>query len=294
MMKRKIIVFLSILFFSICAAQEKFQTEFQNEFDNVQKKLGVLDPWQVKIFKEEVIVFPERFIKNYTRQAQGLSAEVDIESIRGHLKFSAKNIFKGTEFPLIILFDLDQACTVCLESEAMFKSFISSVFERRAFKPVWIENKKKRNDLDEFIIENIAKNKAMGGVFFQFKQLLTNEDEAAHEDEARYLVSAAFHFAQVPLLDQKFQFQVDTTEVGNFNEVVFSLLAQAFLEFNQKLDFTQANQLQEGSDRILLEVSGVKTYKHLTELVIELQNKFMQNKFMNDKVLLHKISPGRV
>src|SRR4051794_9867340 len=65
-------------------------TQLKSAVTASASKLGELEPWQKRIFSEEVVPQYQRFVRDYRSSGtSGVTAEIDLESLRQYLRFYA-------------------------------------------------------------------------------------------------------------------------------------------------------------------------------------------------------------
>lgn len=103
-------------------------------------KLGVVSPWQKKIFDEEVLSQPQRFVRDYRASAKGIDADVDWGSIKNYLSFHSSRVIKTaptksvTQPPLWYWIGAERGCLKCAQALPGIKKIIKSRVENRGFR----------------------------------------------------------------------------------------------------------------------------------------------------------------
>src|SRR4051812_6455948 len=81
------------------ALQEKLKDAVRES----EPKLGTLEPWQKKIFEDEVVPSYQVFIKDYRSVGREISADVDVDSIRNYLAYYAPSVSKPKENAALVV-----------------------------------------------------------------------------------------------------------------------------------------------------------------------------------------------
>ena len=75
------------------AAMSQLEVRLQGKVREYFSQLTDLEPWQRRLFSEEVLPQYQRYIKNYQEGAGKLDAEVDLEKIRRSIAFYGASFF---------------------------------------------------------------------------------------------------------------------------------------------------------------------------------------------------------
>lgn len=120
-------------------------------------RFGELRSWQLRVFDEDVVPHPNRFIKDYrSNTAQGVSAEVDDEAIRAFLEFHATPEKLESESPKALstqsgapasrlawlVAKSDPACDACAKMLPGVKAGLEAQLVRRGFTIVSLNDSK--------------------------------------------------------------------------------------------------------------------------------------------------------
>ncbi len=245
------------------------------------------EPWQTRIFNEEVLVYPDRFIKGSRKSEIGLSVEIDLEGIKKHLDFYAAKLLdipldkKDPKFLSLVFSERD---------EEALKSLLNGFLERRGFKPVSINlghgNQQKK------MLDWVEKNKSTGGILLEVNKIPAEELDPAHADEVRYRVVEFFTVRSALLKEYFYKSQFEVGDEESLQEPLFHLMAQTFLDLSSKMNLANNKRPSESPSTLsdfTVEIQGSLDFKLLTQLTLQLQNKFMR-----DKVEKHKVSRGEV
>lgn len=164
-----------------------------------KKQFGEMRTWQSRVFDEDVVSHPNRFIKDYrSNSAQSVSAEVDDDAIRAFLEFHAlpekadseeskpstdKASVPSSRLAWIIA-KSDGGCDACAKMLPVVKAGLEAQLVRRGFTTVSVNESKS------------SAAKAKTGLYTVLSLGFASKDpnDTAHADEVNYEVRLS-HFA---------------------------------------------------------------------------------------------------
>lgn len=258
---------------------------------DAQKTLGQMDPWQKRLFDEEVMPQALRFIKDYRNNvsADRVEVEIDFESLRNYLRFYAPVVLakvwgKGSPSasipasPTPLLKDLkiltylraDSNCTKCVEAEKNLRQLVKSRLELRGFTPVWLTSEELGSGvrlmgklLDEKVAEQ-AKAKNFAGAFvLDWAPVPVDDIESAHADENHYFIHSFILIRDLAKLDGR----MELMDTDTFETSTARLLTDAFTEVGLRSASVQSDAAQTvAKEEVLLEITGVKDFAQYTKL----------------------------
>jgi hypothetical protein len=276
-MKRLLFFNIALLFLLagvVWSAPQNTEMQLKSSILNVQSQLGNLEPWQKKVFLDDVLPLYQRFIKDYrpSSNGPGLLVDVDRESIRRFLKYHPnKNNPRA-----MALMKVDPACNKCVTSaEEIQKSYQASL-ERRDFVVTWITSKDlgtsvtTGKELDEKLV-NFAEAKGVPVVVsVQLRVAPIDNIDTAHADEEHYQVSTFLYVKDLVKTDG----HVELMSSDSFRIPSLRLLADVMTEAGSKVEVKEQTQEAAEIDEILLQINGVRSIAEFSKL-----KKFISNKF---------------
>lgn len=245
------------LFGNLIWATQTVPIQLQQLILDAESKLAPLEPWQTKIFREEVVPQSQKFVRDFRQSTAGLNVEIDFDAIKNYLRFYAPKHFpldqamKGPEILLSLV--AESTCTKCIQSAAELKKLMKERVERRGFIPTWIEALS--SDQVEKLLSNGNK---VAALLVETKKAAGDDEDAAHADEQRFTIRSSL---QIRGLGQQ-KGQLEIFDTGSFEKTAHQLLTDLFAEVGKKLDqnLTQSNSSER--NEYLLEVTGIQSFGH--------------------------------
>jgi len=250
---------------------------------DAQKKLGMLESWQIRIFEEEVVPQYRRFIRDYRPMGTSLNVEVDFENLQNYLKFYAPKVLphliskdraKGLlavsgansatqDFRLLVFLKTDPACAKCTASEPAIRALVKSRVEARGFVPVWVapeevgDTKLAGRLLHETLTELSRKKGSPGALVVHWAPVPVDDIDSAHADEKHYFVHSFLNIRDLA----KDEGKMDLMDSDSFETSLVRLLTASISELGVKADRTVREQAIS-KEEILIEISGFRDFAH--------------------------------
>ncbi len=263
-----------------------------NDFENMrvrsavvdaQKKLGELEPYQKRMFEDEVVPQAGFFVRNAQSTSSGLNVDVDVEAIRGFLSFYAPRTL-GLDDPkkpaqVFVLLQTSEDCGKCKDASPEIRKQAVSTLEHRGIKAVFVgENelppqlkdpKAQAKQLTAFAAEVARSKGAAGSLVIAWKPIEPEDLEGAHADEKQYRISLAL---DVPALGHA-EGQSDIMDEDSFEKSSSRLMTEAWtrLGTGRGSATAVATARKDTQSEILIEVKGVKDYEHYLKIREALQ-----------------------
>lgn len=253
------------------AADEGINVKLQSFLQDAKKRLGPLEPWQNRLFEEEVMTQPKRFIRDYRASAKGVEAVADIESIRKYLRFYGPRSLKRENPQILVVVRAERGCAKCAASVAGVRSVVKTRLERRGLGLIWAQPRELSlaiqanggtggasgghtllDALDELAIQKGA----VGALLVESVTAPVDAIDTAHADEAHFLVKSALVIRDLGKEEE----QIDLLDNGDMEKSAAKLLTDAFTGVGDKLERLQANQSDLNRGEFLVEVTGFEDY----------------------------------
>lgn len=268
-------IFLVSLILSVSLAYsaetDTVKTQLKNALVDAFTKLGQVEPWQKKIFDEEVMMQYQRFIRDYRQTGPNLSVEVDLDSLKKYLRFQAKK----TDAQAWVYLRAQPSCGRCGASFEDIKKLVKERLERRGFVPTWLTPEeigdvnlagKALNDR----VYVLAKNKNAGAALVVQWQLAPIDDiDTAHADEEHFQITSWFTLRDLAKNENK----LELLSTDSFLIFASRLLTDAFTELGGKVDALQVADGSSGKDEIALEINGVRDFVHFAMVKAQVQGR---------------------
>ena len=253
-------------------------------------ELGSLEPWQERLWQEEVLPQALRFIKDYRALPSGLQADVDVQSIRHFLKFYAPRAFSGggvNQPKLLVYLNTDSQCKKCTESLPQIKAYVNNVLDNRGFQPVWLTDSEMLvgtpgpKVLEDRLSALCRQKKERAGIIVTFTPAPSEEIDTAHADEPRYLIDLVMSLRGVSQIQRKKEI------LGNesFIQSVTQLMTDIFTELGSVWDQRKLADLDSDSDEVLIEIEGTRDFEQYSKIKNELTEQLKPFGALSDRAI---------
>ncbi|MBC7692371.1 MAG: hypothetical protein H7222_11465 [Methylotenera sp.] len=238
-----------------------------------QKKLGTLEPWQKKIFDEEIMPDSSRFIRDY----RGNEVEVDVEGLRSYLSFYAPKALGKAEIKALVHLKSDQDCAKCAAALPAVKRRLQSYLVRRGITPVWVTGdelltkdeitapdpsteapvSKAGEALVELKLAELVRKKGVNGAWSaELKQVA----DAEHPGEDHYQVSLHMRMnSSGAAKDLKADKTLEVLKNDSMETAVSRMMVDTLSELG-----TQSNTIaQVASDELEVSIKGLTSFNQM-------------------------------
>lgn len=259
-------------------SSQSVQEALKSIISNYQTKLKDLEPWQKRLFSEEVVPQYSRFVKDYRLNGNLLQVEIDADAIKKFLAFHYNSKGDKTKEVRIGVYIRSAGdCVRCGAALPKIKPLAVARLERRGFTPVWIQPGDLRDlsgkssglqlvgkALDDRILQVAARKGWMGAMVIQLQIAANDPGDTAHADEKRTSVRSALLFREMEGGIQKAERQEGGIEVLESDPVdpsVGRVLSDAFTDLGAKvLALGGLNSNQAAGEETAVFVSGVRDF----------------------------------
>lgn len=231
--------------------QEDVALKLQKKLLSEESKLGELEPWQKKIFLEEVVPQSQKFTRDFRQSAQGLTADFDFQNIQNYLRFYGPRLFSQEKGGPQVLLTVksESSCSKCTESLSEIKKLIKARMERRGLIPTWVEPGS---------IPSAQVSKKPMSLEVELKKAVGDDEDAAHADELKFLVRSTLTIRGVGKQDG----QLEIFDTGSFEKTVSQILTDLFTEVGRKLENNSSRILNLDRNEYTMEVKGIHGFGH--------------------------------
>jgi hypothetical protein len=248
------------------AATNTISDSLQNAIIEAKKKLGELDEVQNKLFDEEAVPQYQRFIKDYRSTGSGVSAEVDLDTLKKYLAYRSAPSMKR-KFTVALY--SEKGCAACAESLPAIKKLITERLERRGYFPRWAGPEDLGNPglsgkaLEEKAADASRQKSDSGVLVLQWKQAPVDVEDAVHADEKHFILQSFIWADQT-----KYEGQLEIGAEDSFETAAAKLLAESFtaLGAGKLASTTAVEEISDSDDELLLEISGLRDFNQYKKL----------------------------
>lgn len=229
---------------------------------DAKKRLGRLEPWQNRIFDDEVLTESRRFIRDYRASQNGVEAQADMDSIRKYLQFYGPKTLKKEKGTIVVAYLPARSCPKCVTSAPVIRTLLRERLENRGLTVIWAnprelsaESRDPRVAIDALATEK----KAVGSLLVEAGPAPVDSIDAAHEEDQLFRIKSTLSIHD-PALEAKEQQQLDLLDNGDFERSESKLLTDAFTDLGDQLEQRSAGQSDTQRGEVLVEVSGFGDY----------------------------------
>ena len=264
---------------SYCVAES---VPLKSIVQNAQKQLKSQEPWQERLFFEEVMPQFQRFI-------QGTTA--DLEGIRHYLAFFGPSALKQKEPKILVLLKTDSGCLKCLKSKSEIQSLVRLRLERRGLVPVWanpedFDLEAGRSVLETQLLEKSKKLGACGALGVFWSPTPAEDLDTAHADEELYQI---YSFLKVGEFSKQTR-KKDLFNADSFATLETNILNDFFAELGEKLDSQDSGSPKADLQEIQIDFSGIKNFSQYLTLKKYVQSTLKEMTSVDERIF----SKGRV
>ena len=242
--------------------KEELQEQLKSSVSEAQTKLGVVEPWQKKIFDEEVLVDYTRFIKGYRSVGNVTTVDVDNDSLKKYLTFYSPKYYGKPGLKALVFVSADTQCAKCQASLTLIRKAIKARLERRGLVVVFMTTPLAQPLLLAAELEKVKD--AIGVIQIKAKQV-GDED---HPDEERYSLAVQMAFAgpQEPGKPDgkeiKTEKQLDVLKNDSFETAASRLFIDSVTDLGSQSTVVEITTDEE----ILLIFTGVKDFPKVIQI----------------------------
>ena len=250
------------------------QDRLKSAVMEAQSQLGNLEPWQKKIFSEEVVSSYSKFIKDYRQLDTGLKVVVDVEGIKKYLEFYAPLFVqeRNAKHEIQIFYEInsDPSCEKCSGEVASLKGLLKAFLERRGFSVIDKETPEVSKS------KKPPKPVPMGEFILQMKPMVSDPSDTAHADEKHFQISLSYKLQVSASQTLKNEGKLEILEDDRFEDAAIRLLGSVFTDLASQVGPIRFAS-SEGKDvgEIFLELKGIHDYIHLTRVKTQIQNEIL-------------------
>ena len=229
--------------------------QIQKALAESQTQLGGLEPWQEKLFQDEVIPQSQRFIRDYRRSRTGIDVDVDLDTMRNYLRFYAPKAFKRDtrEAPVIIVgLAPGDDCEPCSARLPMIRTLVKDRLERRGFAVVFARS------ADPQLMSKLADEKKADGMFTAaWARAIADEIDAAHADGISYAIKCQLTLKEFPRQEGS----LEIFETGSFEKSVGQLMTDFMTEIGSQVSKVASRSGEESqASGVSVEFRGIRNY----------------------------------
>ena len=272
----KILTAVALLASPAFAANESpsVTTQLRAAVDNVQKKLSIVEPWQKKIFDEEVVPQYQRFVRDYRPAPGGLNVDVDQASIQDYIRFFAPKALNRPEAKIAVYIktDSDEKSKGSYEN---IKRLIQARLERRGFTILIIKPEEVHDSslagkaINDHILDMATKRGAVAAFSCIWNLLPPEEGDSAHADESHYQIQSFLQIKEIGRAEGSAQLM----DTDSFEMAAARMITENFTEIGKKMTTLSSAAAAGDHDEMSLEISGISQYAIFAKLKAFLSEK---------------------
>ncbi|MBI2712352.1 MAG: hypothetical protein HYX41_05775 [Bdellovibrio sp.] len=262
-----------------------------------QKNLEPLDPWQRKIFQEEVIPQFQKFFTTGTGPVT-----LNEERIRQYLTFYGPKATQAKDPKFLLYLGWDDTCEKCRSAERIIRPLVRGRVTRRGFQPAWVERSEvdvplteSPEKLDHKLVEQMGLTEAVGALSVQWGPAeklgvkpppVVSDDpeaEAPNSSEGSQTVPMALRVSlrlgertlnKAKVVQESEKFESETAGFLNdfFVELALSPRGSSAATAAGEKTNSQAADLPAGTSEVAVRITGVRDFIQLVRIKNQFQN----------------------
>lgn len=236
-------------------------------------RLGAIESWQKRIFDEEILSQPQRFVRNIeAASGGGVPADVDLGAIREYIKFHSSKVQVGESAAaagavsgassrartIVAQVAAPASCAECVAAVARVKPLIATRLDRRGYAVSWVEGAELQSGgarsgeisgaLGQ-LAESPKGRSAAGAWWVEIKLVPPEELDQGHADEKIFRVSSrlaifrpgrgSYSSLVKPLLQH--DARTDLREGESVEASLGGMISDSFADFGAQLDTALAS-----------------------------------------------------
>lgn len=256
-------------------------------------QLGPLEPWQERLWQEEVLPQAPRFIKDYRALPSGIQADVDIQGVQSFLKFYAPVAFRSSSSikpKLLVYLNTQSQCQKCMQSLSQIKSYVSNVLDNRGFQPLWVSDQEMVTDspglslLEDRLNALSRQRKERGGMIITWTPASDEEIDTAHADELRFTVDVLIMLKGM----SKIQRKKEILENVSFISTVSRLVTDIFTDLGSQWDQLKLDEADSVQSEVFIEIDGARDFEQYLKIKSELTEQLKSFGVLSDRAISKK------
>ena len=273
------LLFLAAILLAAPGRAANVQETLQKSVIDSQSRIGEMEPWQKKIFDEEVVPQYQRFIKDYRPSSVGIQVDVDVQAIKKYFTFYAPKVLDGTDLKTVIHLGYAEDCSKCADALPVIKRLAAARIQRRGLIPLWLKPQDpisraikdlSGQKLNDKLSEYVEEKKLTSVLSLYWKLAPPDPEDRSHVDEIRYQVSSFLYFPKFSDNDDfRREGKVEILEKDSIVAAAARLLSDSFSELGVRKASSSSVDTDAG-DTITLTVSGINSFQQYSSLKTKL------------------------
>ena len=257
--------------FALAATGGDLEADFRSGLTEAKPKLGQLNAVQNRIFEDEIMRQPKRFIQDYRRVDQKLEVTVDMEGLKSYLAFLPKGKVAASFVP-------DPKCKKCSDVLMALKGMLKQRLDRRGVKIATIpaedlgEDAPKSTEVHLKALD-VAKKMGFDGAFvFQMGLLELGDIDTAHAEDHKYQIAISYLNTDAIRSRTYGEFLVSENLVDSGGKVMTDLFTDSGRQMIAAAHSVKPNlaetpgSTQLDKEETLVLIKGFKTFDQATDI----------------------------
>lgn len=277
---------------------ERVSSRLKAALQDARTGLGKLEPWQDRIFEEEVLPQYQRFIRDYRASQSGISADVDLINVQNYLRFRSPG-----PSPAVALAYVrgTPECERCAAASRGLADLLRSRLQRRGFVTKFLTESELGtaavlggSAIEERVSELAHERSAPLSVVIRAEPVGAEEIDAAHAGEIRFRITTDFRTFEG--LRSRGSQELGIRET--FEAAALQLISDSMTTFGSRVNVSSAGSAvaasgkgllqgqgqgqgqgkaqgqEQGPSEVLLQVSGIRDFRHFAALKAALQERY--------------------
>jgi hypothetical protein len=254
----------------------------------IRGKFGELTPWQQKIYNDEIMAFPQDYVREYRQVGDRYKIDVDQVMIQRALVFHAPDFLGNAQPRIATRVEADEGCSLCQGAAPVLRKLFQSKLEIREARAQWFKDEElpvassstASTSVAELprlaLLQGLEVSRGLQGSLMARVEAQVLKDaetgqviEPAHPEDAKFVLRLGLSLGKNTRIFRKVEFQ--------YTEPVEPLARKLWLEVMTELagktDLAPslAGAAAAGPPEVVIQVSGVRDYFQLTQLKAQIQ-----------------------
>ena len=250
-------------------------------------KFGELQPWQQKIFDQEILANPQDFVREYRQVGDRYKIDVDQVLIQKFLAFHAPDYLGNAQPRFAVRVEADAGCSVCESAAPGLRKLFQSKLEVRDAKVVWFKDEEMpiaaSGGVPELprlvLLQSLEASRSLqGSLLVRIEAIQEKDSETgavippAHPEDAKFAlrVGLAMSGGKSRVIRQV-EFQYTEPVEALARKLWLEVITDLAIKSDGSSGAVALGAVGAGPAELLLQVTGVRDYFMLNQLKSQLQ-----------------------
>ncbi len=250
-------------------------------------KFGELQPWQQKVFDQEILANPQDYVREYRQVGDRYKIDVDQVLIQKFLAFHAPDFLGNAQPRFAVRVEADAGCSVCEAAAPGLRKLFQSKLEIRNAKAVWFKDEEMpiaasggAPELPRLaLLQSLETSRGLqGSLLVRIEAILEKDSETgavippAHPEDAKFALRLGLAMAggRTRVIRQvEFQYTEPVEPLAR--KLWLEVITELAIKSDGSSGSAALGAVGAGPAEVLLQVTGVRDYFMLNQLKSQVQ-----------------------